>query len=75
MWKALASNALTFLVVLVFLAGGVILWGQQSYTTAGPLEAPICVRVEPGSNMSRISRKLETEGAIENGALFRIGAD
>ncbi|MEC8040273.1 MAG: endolytic transglycosylase MltG [Pseudomonadota bacterium] len=75
MWKALASNALTFLVVLLFLAGGVILWGQQSYQSAGPLEAPICVRVASGSNMSRVSSQLEQDGAISNGSLFRIGAD
>lgn len=75
MWKALASNALTFLVVLIFLAGGAILWGKQSYQSAGPLEAPICVRVPGGSNMSTMSAKLEAEGAIANGAMFRIGAD
>lgn len=75
MWKALASNALTFLVVLLFLAGGVVLWGQQSYQNAGPLEAPICVRVESGANMSRMSARLERDGAISSGPLFRIGAD
>jgi len=29
MWRHIASNFLTFLVVLVFVLAGVILWGQS----------------------------------------------
>ncbi|HKL55719.1 MAG TPA: endolytic transglycosylase MltG [Roseovarius sp.] len=75
MWRHIASNALTFLVVLVFLVGGVILWGQSEYSAQGPLEEPICLRVERGSNMRAVSRELENEGAITNGTIFRVGAD
>ncbi|WP_373050530.1 endolytic transglycosylase MltG [Thalassovita aquimarina] len=75
MWRAVASNALTLLIVFLFLGGGLILWGKRSYETTGPLEQAICVRVEPGSNMTKISRKLETDGAISNGTIFRLGAD
>ena len=75
MWRHIASNFLTLLVVVVFLLGGVILWGQSQYTAQGPHGDPICLRVEPGSNMRIVSRKLESEGAVTSGAIFRIGAD
>jgi UPF0755 protein len=75
MWRHIASNFLTFLVVLVFLVGGVILWGQSEYTAQGPLEEPICLRVERGSNMRAVSRELEREGAVSNGTIFRVGVD
>lgn len=75
MWRHIASNALTFLVVITFLLGGVILWGQSSYTAEGPLEEQICLRVERGSNMRAVSEDLEAEGAVTSGALFRIGTE
>ena len=75
MWRSIASNALTLLIVFLFLTGGLILWGKRSYEAAGPLEQAICVRVERGSNMSKISRQLEADGAISNGTVFRLGAD
>lgn len=66
---------LTFLVVGVFLLGGVVLWGQGQYSAAGPLNDAICLRVERGSSMARVSRDLEAQGAVNNAAIFRIGAD
>ncbi len=75
MWRAVASNALTLLVVALFLLGGVILFGQSTYKAEGPLNEPVCVRVQPGSNMNRVSQDLEDKGAIANGTLFRLGAD
>ncbi|MEM7732056.1 MAG: endolytic transglycosylase MltG [Pseudomonadota bacterium] len=75
MWRNIASSFLTFLVVIVFLMGGAILWGQSQYTNAGPLQNSICLQVERGSNMSRVSRTLEEKGAVSNGAVFRMGAD
>ncbi len=75
MWRHIASNAITLLIVVVFLLGGVVLWGQSQYTAEGPLDAPMCLRVDRGSNMSRVSKDLENKGAISNGSLFRIGSD
>ena len=75
MWRSLASNMLTFMVVGLFLLGGVILWGQGQYKAEGPLAEAICLRVERGSNMSKISRKLAAEGAVSSAAIFRMGAD
>ncbi|MDE4172651.1 endolytic transglycosylase MltG [Phaeobacter sp. PT47_59] len=73
MWRALASNMLTILIVALFLLGGVIMWGKSQYTAEGPLDQAICLRVERGSNMTRVSRDLDAQGAVTSGALFRIG--
>ncbi|TCL09181.1 UPF0755 protein [Shimia isoporae] len=75
MWRHIASNAVTMLIVALFLLGGVILVGQTTYRAEGPLTDAMCLRVQPGSNMGRVSEDLEQAGAIANGALFRIGAD
>ncbi|MFY0311441.1 endolytic transglycosylase MltG [Leisingera sp. D0M16] len=74
MWRSLASNMLTVLIAALFLLGGVILWGQSQYTAEGPLETAICLRVERGSNMARVSRDLEAQGAVTSGTIFRLGA-
>ncbi len=75
MWRSIASNALTLLIVGLFLLGGLILWGQRQYQSTGPLDAAICLRVERGSNMKAVSRNLEAQGAVTNGMIFRLGAD
>ncbi len=75
MWRALASNMLTILVVGMFLMGGLVLWGQSQYKAQGPLETAICLQVRPGSNMTLVSRDLEDQGAISSSTVFRMGAD
>jgi len=75
MWRNITSNVLTFLVVAVFLMGGLILWGQREYSATGPLDEQICLRVQSGSSMRGVSRQLENEGAVSSGSIFRIGAD
>ena len=75
MWRSIASNALTFLIVGLFLAGGVILWARGQYEGPGPLAQAICVQVERGSNFRRVSGDLEAEGAVTNASIFRMGAD
>ncbi len=75
MWRSLASNMLTFLVVALFLAAGVVLWGQAQYRAEGPLSQAICLRVERGATMARVSQDLQSDGAVGNGMIFRLGAD
>ncbi|MEW9918553.1 endolytic transglycosylase MltG [Marimonas sp. MJW-29] len=75
MWRNIASNAVTFLVVALFMLGGVILWGQNQYTAEGPLDQAICLQVQSGSNMRRVSNDLAEQGAVSSAAIFRIGAD
>ncbi|MGR3803868.1 endolytic transglycosylase MltG [Marinibacterium profundimaris] len=75
MWRSLASNVLTLLIIALFLLGGLVLWGQGEYRAEGPLDGPMCLRVERGSNMTRVSETLLAEGAVTSEKLFRIGAD
>lgn len=75
MWRHIASNALTFFVVALFLVGGLIAWGSSQYSAPGPLAEAICLRVESGSNMRRVARELESQGAVSSPAIFRMGVD
>lgn len=75
MWKSIASNFLTVFIVALFAIGGVIGWAQSQYTSAGPLEAAICLRVPSGGKMGDVSRDLEAQGAVSSGRIMRIGAD
>ncbi len=75
MWKHVASNALTFMIVLLFLVGGVVIWGTNEYSAEGPLDQAICVQVNRGSNMRLVSEDLAAQGAISSASIFRIGAD
>lgn len=75
MWRGIASNGLTFLIVALFLLGGLIMWGQGQYRAEGPLDEAICLRIDRGSNMGRVSQDLETEGAVTSARVFRMGAD
>jgi len=75
MWRSLASNVLTLLVLVLFMTGGVIVWGQQQYRDDGPLTQAICLQVNRGSTMRDVSRDLKSEGAVSNVAIFRMGAD
>lgn len=74
MWRSLASNAFTVLLVAMTLLAGAIIWGQREYAGAGPLTRAICLQVERGSNMARVSRELEARGAVRSGMLMRVGA-
>lgn len=75
MWKHVASNALTFFVVVLFLLAGVVTWGAKQYSAPGPLANSICLEVVSGTNMRAVSKDLEAQGAVSSGAIFRIGAD
>jgi len=75
MWRHITSNALNFMIVLAFLAGGALLWGQRQYTTAGPLVEQMCLRVPDGTNLRKVSVSLQEKGAVSSGSIFRIGAD
>ncbi|MEO1308879.1 MAG: endolytic transglycosylase MltG, partial [Pseudomonadota bacterium] len=75
MWKSLASNALTILIVAMVAMAVTIGWAQSTYRGPGPLAQAICLQVAPGSNMSAVSEDLVAQGAVRSGAIFRMGAD
>ena len=75
MWRSIASNGVTFLIVALFMLGGVIVWGKGEYRNPGPLAQAICLKVERGSFMTTVSENLVAQGAVSSGRIFRIGAD
>lgn len=75
MWRSVASNALTFLIILFLGVGIAGLWAKNEYTQAGPLDQGICLRVAPGSKFYDTADDLKKQGAISSASLFRIGAE
>lgn len=75
MWRSVASNALTLFILLLVVAAGLLAWGREQYTGAGPLQTAVCFRVERGASLSAVSRSLEEAGAVSDARIFRIGAD
>ena len=75
MWKSIAANGLTFLIIVLVAVAGVIAWGQNQYRTAGPLDTAICLRVDAGATMRRVAANLQEQGAITSAPIFRMGAD
>ena len=74
MWRNLASNLLT--VLIVGLIGLVVLigWGQRQYVAEGPLAEAICLQVPRGGSMSRVADDLVAQGAVTNATIYRLGA-
>ena len=75
MWRHIAANALTFLIVALFLLVGAVTWGANQYREPGPLSQAICLQVPGGSNMSAVADDLAEKDAITSPSIFRIGAD
>ncbi|AZL60809.1 endolytic transglycosylase MltG [Tabrizicola piscis] len=75
MWKGIASNALTFFIVILVAIAALVAWGRNEFVAPGPLAQPICLQVERGASFSAVSRVLEERGAVTDARIFRIGAD
>ncbi len=75
MWRHIASNAVTFLILALFLLGGIILWGRGQYDAPGPLSQAICLQVDRGSNMRAVGDNLAEQSAVSSAAIFRLGAE
>ena len=75
MWRHVVSNALTLAIVILFLVGGVIVWGTSQYKEGGPLAEAICLQVPSGASMGSVSADLAGQGAVSSARIFRLGAD
>lgn len=75
MWRHIAANFFTILIVALVALVGLIGWGQSQYTATGPLAEPICVEVRPNMRMARLSDELAEQGAVSNARILRLGAD
>lgn len=74
MFRHIAANAMTLLIVGLLVLGGVMAMGQRAFYAEGPLEQAICLRVEPGATLRVVTRTLEEQEAIASGMVFRVGA-
>ncbi len=74
MWRNLASNLLTVLIVALIAVAALIGWGQQQFVATGPLTEPICLQVPRGGSMARVAEDLAEKGAVSNATIYRLGA-
>ncbi len=74
MRKAVAANALTFIILAAIVFGGVVGWGRAQFYAVGPLNEPVFITVNSGDNLTRITPRLVEAGAISNAEIFRLGA-
>lgn len=74
MWKHVAANALTLLIVAFVMLGGLVAMAQHKFYAAGPLDQAICLRVEQGASLRAVAAQLDSQGAVSSPLLFRLGA-
>lgn len=75
MWRHIASNTLTFLIVALFLLVGAVGWGAKQYRDPGPLQQAICLEVPSGvANVGAVTDTLVERGAIESSFIYEAGA-
>ncbi len=74
-WRSVASNAITLLIVGLAALGTVVTMGQNTYRAPGPVAEAVCVSVARGSSMVEVSENLQQQGVIDRPFVFRLGAD
>ena len=74
-WRHIASNFLTLLIVILIAVAGAIAWAKQQYSAPGPSAVAACVRVAPGASLGAVSEQLAEQGVVSNAYIFRAGTD
>ncbi len=75
MWRNIASNFLTLLIVLLIAAAAAVAWAKHQFSGPGPSAVAQCVQVAPGASLNAVSQQLVEQGAISNSYVFRAGTD
>jgi UPF0755 protein len=75
MWKSIAANGMSFLIVAFIALAGAVAWGQREFRAEGPLAEATFFEVPRGATLRRVSEDLEEAGAVSSAMLFRLGAD
>ncbi len=75
MWKSVAANGMSFLIVAFIALAAAIAWGQNSFRVPGPLAEATFFEVPRGASLRRVSEDLEAAGAVSSAMLFRVGAE
>lgn len=74
MWKHVAANGMSLLIVGFIAFAGAVAWGQRQYSSAGPLVEPTYFEVSRGESLASVSENLEAAGVISSATIFRLGA-
>lgn len=74
-WRHIASNFLTLLIVILIAVAAAVAWAKHEYSKPGPSTVASCVRVAPGASLSAVSEQLADQGVVSNAYIFRAGAD
>jgi len=74
MWKHIAANGFSFLIVAFIAFAGAIAWGQRQFVEPGPLEQAVFFEVAPGASLAEVSENLGAAGVVSSPLLFRLGA-
>lgn len=74
MWKHVAANGMSLLIVGFIAFAGAVAWGQRQYTSVGPLAEPTYFEVSRGESLTSVSENLEAAGVISSATIFRLGA-
>jgi len=74
MFRHIASNAITLLIVAMTMAGGIIAWGTAQMRAPGPIAEDVVFEVKAGDRFQAVSERLEEVGLISSGTIFRIAA-
>jgi len=75
MWKSVAANGMSFLIVVLIALAGAIAWGQREFRTEGPLAEATFFEVPRGASLRRVSEDLAEAGIVSSAMLFRLGAE
>lgn len=74
-WRHIAANFLTLLIVVLIAAAAAVAWARHQYAAPGPSATAQCVRVAQGATLAEVSERLVAQGVVSNGYIFRAGAD
>jgi UPF0755 protein len=75
MWKHIAANGLSLLILLAIALAGAVGWGQRQWAADGPLEQAIFFEVPRGASLRAVSEDLAEAGAVTSAAVFRLGTE
>jgi UPF0755 protein len=75
MWKHVAANGLSLLILLGIALAGAVGWGQRQWVAEGPLEQAVVFEVERGATLREVSENLAEAGAVSSAAIFRLGTE